>query len=1585
MRTAKSCSALHCVIPALVVLSVSTLALLGQNASYRPGTTDPAGNPSNFTLFRNQQVFVMSPGTKADPWQTGVASFDANLNPMATVANLPWSSAIPFDQVDIQALSGRIVHPDKDDIVIVQRSESDATKLAVRFRDGSGETTLGTLPQRLQSWTDFFATSVGDLDRLYDPQGNYHDEVVTAWMEQEPNPASGNCLMSVPHVAVLNYNNGATPSVLTQSIDRDEGQYVNICTLLGYDYLISQGQPMQRTVPQPVDNIIATAIGDFDGDGYNELAVAYMRGTAGMVISVVIYRYQNDGANASLTPVNTIEMYRPDRSMVGTLSLAAGDFDGSGVDQLLVGSAYWWGTPAADNSYQSDTFQTQPVFFLIKGGQAAASVTGASSTATDNASTEFFVSLGNGAYVPRKVTLTGGVGNWAAINGTWSVTLTANGFSIPVDSSSFGSFGGQTVQFTAAAPLTQADSAEVSADPLLAGPLRIGDADTDGRIRVQMVPGLFHFDPNNGFDFRRRQIAVLWNMRPSSNSSASNGPDTHLGIIQVTNDDKLTLAVQQSDAMNQNDFWWQTYQTTALAAGAFRGDNAINDPTWSLFLSGVGAGYNRVITSNPPAEGAVTVLWKVAPDPSDPGKLQLTRGCAGIAAGEQGRTSPTTYGIDDPICQIWGDSAIMDSPTGPYPFHANNYLRLPAIAADLNGNSLRLGAPMHFEITNPGKADFILEQPPQHTAWLDLGSGPQVVTINRYPTFNTAMEDSQKKDFASKNQDHLDWIVGGSVELTAQQTTTVGVKSNFLGTDLEATDSQKLSASAKVAYDYNNVSSNYDSGYDAYTVGRGAVTGQDDSLILESQILDLWRYRVYGEGTSTGDPNRPNQFYEIVLPGPSLLSNPGGRDVDWYQPIHEVGNILSYPGRADVCSPSDIGPITISNTSISNQVIPLISCSQQFYNGNSSTLSLMFEHQTGKGNSTDYTHKLHADVNLSYTNTATISAAGTGSKTKFGVNVDVHGGADWGHLSTSKNSTTDATGITLNSPQGDSDHAYPYYPIFYDTISGALKVAYGIGDITSSAAGGGFWKQNYAQKPDPALNLPNRFAATYSDNGVLNGWEPETTITRKRMKGFVVRNATKNPLTNDYPLLGSNPQDGDTIMLEGRVYNYSISATPTGPITVQFSVIAYDGGTDNEICNSIPTTGKGGRVCPASARTIIGTGSSAPTGGVQTISLTARENAQVYLIWNTKGFGPKGAGVNEYRVYVDLLTGSNGQGELYPPEPPCTAVPCEDDYGNEKILDPGQNNEGWSLIAVAAPKPNLLGADESDALSVATRETLSAESSAPNTPQALSATETGATNKTPFPAYLFQPLHIRLTAFSNAVSTLYGNVTISDGKPASNAAKTIAIKTLLGIRPLGSSVWFDWTPLWKGTHHLYAVIQNTDGTKPLGDLLVQVSRAPGDLNEDGRVDRHDLNMLNRDIGKTVAESACGADCDLDGDGAITGKDADLMDQLCDSRDCAFGTAEYVGGGASPLEPDMRAIRSADEAVSAAYLVANPEDADFGSNASAGVTEPQLYQAELQRKQGLRSIRYYYKGKCVTAGPYAQWQAATAKGTGSSSR
>jgi hypothetical protein len=61
---------------------------------------------------------------------------------------------------------------------------------------------------------------------------------------------------------------------------------------------------------------------------------------------------------------------------------------------------------------------------------------------------------------------------------------------------------------------------------------------------------------------------------------------------------------------------------------------------------------------------------------------------------------------------------------------------------------------------------------------------------------------------------------------------------------------------------------------------------------------------------------------------------------------------------------------------------------------------------------------------------------------------------------------------------------------------------------------------------------------------------------------------------------------------------------------------------------------------------------------------------------------------------------------------------------------------------------------------------------------------------------------------------------------------------------------------------------------------------PGDFDNDGDVDRDDLNILLQDRNMDVAASTCGSACDLDGDGMITVLDARKLFLMCTRTRCA---------------------------------------------------------------------------------------------------
>jgi hypothetical protein len=81
-------------------------------------------------------------------------------------------------------------------------------------------------------------------------------------------------------------------------------------------------------------------------------------------------------------------------------------------------------------------------------------------------------------------------------------------------------------------------------------------------------------------------------------------------------------------------------------------------------------------------------------------------------------------------------------------------------------------------------------------------------------------------------------------------------------------------------------------------------------------------------------------------------------------------------------------------------------------------------------------------------------------------------------------------------------------------------------------------------------------------------------------------------------------------------------------------------------------------------------------------------------------------------------------------------------------------------------------------------------------------------------------------------------------------------------------------------------IYGTHFAAALEPIRAKVAAARGDINADGDVDRDDLEILLQDLGKPVSQSACGAWCDLNGDGQISILDARELILLCSRPQCA---------------------------------------------------------------------------------------------------
>jgi hypothetical protein len=921
-----------------------------------------------------------------------------------------------------------------------------------------------------------------------------------------------------------------------------------------------------------------------------------------------------------------------------------------------------------------------------------------------------------------------------------------------------------------------------------------------GVHEVRVATGLFRYDPATGYDFADRQIVTA-----------------ALGVVSGSQTAALWFWDMNDPTHTYPQVVFATAQTStsgrhtakpSLAVGNFVGHGVNGDqdsPTMQ-------AGLTYLVTASDNLTDGTKVtqqswIWSlVPPDIGSPNWGTLRAWDKSFA---------TNHGFD-----------------GYDPF---------MITEDYDGDSWRLGIPIHIMINDATSFNSVLEEPPKHVDYLpvdpdDLSKGFGVVNISGYRGFKVQLKESAQQTIKTGVTDTTDWSVSGGADLSYDWQRNFG---GFYGRNNPFNDPKvRLDVHDEFKADghYQDTTKDINAAYKQATVTWTNSTDTDDELDVSIQDTDIWRYPIYG--FETGDPSNPMGYYEIAIPGRSFSQQSAGSQFDWYAPLHVNGNILSYPQNlsrrlpwvpADVgsfevpqleCPPTKPGcaddqkvpvvdedtgkPVMLTKTALMNDQ------TMYTWDGNEHTQEIQFNETSEASHDKQFDKGFSAsnDIGIGISGSTQVPVPGTDAKKKreFKADLTAAGGASWGGDTVGSMQLSGSKGLTFTIPPISSfsheGRSYSFTTAVYASADGGeLKVAHTILDLISAPED--WWVKQYGRAPDPALNLPFRFREMPPDpaHANLDWWELRTQEDdpddiRHRMRGFFMRNNYTDKATGDYELISHNPVDGDTIRLCARVHNFSLGRA-TGNFEANFYYRAWDNGS----------AAYAGELVPIGTATVENLDSLSTADGI-----TMRE---VCVPWDTTGLSqvsdheacvgsPLHCAVTTeqscttsadcpltdigYRFWVKLDEKDDVKGEIHE---------LKDAKGREV---PASNNSGYWPWKQAVP---VLPPEEEASSAAGTLDTgLDLNFWLSEGDIAIKAVtgflEGGAVELTAGETYGLRAHMVSENSYS-------GNVWVAffDGKPR-EGGKLIALEVAHGVRKGDNYAWADWAPQTPGEHELRA-------------------------------------------------------------------------------------------------------------------------------------------------------------------------------------
>jgi hypothetical protein len=490
-----------------------------------------------------------------------------------------------------------------------------------------------------------------------------------------------------------------------------------------------------------------------------------------------------------------------------------------------------------------------------------------------------------------------------------------------------------------------------------------------------------------------------------------------------------------------------------------------------------------------------------------------------------------------------------------------NYAAL--VATDSQGRSIRLGKPTKAVIAHRSQPSVVLGLPPMHVDFIAPArqTQPQLFNVSAIPAgFFTQYQTDQSNSNQSSTQNTTSWSAGVAE--------SVSTKAVFGVPDVDSV-TVKNKFSAQQAWKGNSENVHGTTSSMQFDVSQQ--TGFSDQLWYSESRINLYIYPVIGQtGCPAATPNCSDDQkvpLTVLFSGVDAVSTDTapGNTTEWYQPPWEPGNLLSYPGnfqQLQVIEP-DLDQLSENLTWRTDQ-------------------TTFLEKTTWNTGTTD-SQSTSFDQNYSFNDTLSVSAYSNEIFTSASIKgtISVSGSFGFSNLHTAVTTLGKSTGIGVQKPgtfANPPDYEYAVTPFIFGQqrpggvvnniplatvvkTFGVLQTAFVVDPLRADV--GGWWKQAYTLAPDVALNHPTRWRVTLSSSNPNDG-----TCLPISAGALNVNCVSRSPSSPSDPWLsdfhamrglfisdaeagGKGPQldtatAGDRLLLEARVYNYSLAAMPAG-------------------------------------------------------------------------------------------------------------------------------------------------------------------------------------------------------------------------------------------------------------------------------------------------------------------------------------------------------------------------------------------------------------------------------------------------------